>query len=65
MKIIDRLLEYRRRKIQFRKEPLEITLNEKHQRDVEEWLENVGLKLDCLQVISGYRILGMNIRNSK
>jgi hypothetical protein len=47
------------------KEPDSITLNEKHQRDVENWLKNSGLSLNFLQVISGYKILGMTIRSSR
>lgn len=60
-RVIQRLLNYRLRKMIHGNEPKKIMLNWKHQLEIEGWLKSCDLKADCLKTIIGYRILGMNI----
>lgn len=59
--MIQKLLKCHQRK-QSNNSPMEVTLNIKHQRQLEKYIERLGLKLDDFKCLAGYKILGMNIR---
>ena len=61
--IIDRLLEYRNRKLVRGKEPDKIVLNWKHLLALEQWCIKCELEIKDLLTVVGYSVLGMTIIN--
>ena len=61
MDIIKKLVKCQGRKL-VNLRPMVVTLNRKHQEQLEKWLRKADLKLDDLKCLAGYKIMGMIIK---